>query len=60
MPLSAHSDDPALETLRRELFALFPTCLRCDHPIARLEEADVLVHRHRLVHRLPCPPVPDP
>ena len=49
-PLSAHHDDPALETLARELYALFPSCVRCSRPIDRFEDAAVLVHLHRLAH----------
>ncbi|HEX6059084.1 MAG TPA: hypothetical protein VFZ11_08715 [Gemmatimonadaceae bacterium] len=54
MPLSARHDDPALETLARELYALFPACVRCSEPIARYEEAEVLVHVNRLAHRGRC------
>jgi hypothetical protein len=51
MTLSARHDDPALATLARELYALFPTCVRCSRPIERFEDAAVLVHLHRLAHR---------
>ena len=51
MPLSAHHDDPALETLARELYALFPSCIRCSRPIERFEDAAVLVHLNRLAHQ---------
>jgi hypothetical protein len=60
MSLSAHHDDPVLETLARELYALFPTCLRCSLPIAQIEESEVLVHRQRLVHRGACAPCTEP
>ena len=50
MPLSARHDDLALATLARELYALFPSCVRCSRPIERFEDAAVLVHLHRLAH----------
>jgi hypothetical protein len=50
MSLSAHHDDPALATLARELYALFPSCVKCSRPIDRFEDAAVLVHLHRLAH----------
>jgi hypothetical protein len=54
MPLSAFHDDPALEALAREVFALFPTCQRCGRVIDRFEDADVRIHVQRVVHRAPC------
>lgn len=50
MTLSARHDDPALATLARELFALFPACVKCSRPVERLEDAVVFVHLHRLAH----------
>lgn len=60
MSISAHRDDPQLETLARELFALFPVCLRCSQPIERFEDAEVLVLVHRLAHRGACAAAPAP
>ena len=60
MTLSARRDDPALETLARELYALFPACLRCARPIERFEDAAVLVHLNRRVHRERCAAPADP
>ncbi len=54
MPISAYHNDPALEALAREVFALFPTCHRCGHVIERFEDADVRVHVQRVIHRAPC------
>ncbi len=55
MPLSAHHDDPLLEQIARDTFALFPYCHRCGALVERFEDADVRVHSHRVVHRSSCP-----
>lgn len=55
MPLSGRPDDPILEQIARDTFALFPHCHRCGQRIARFEEADVRVHVQRVVHRGGCP-----
>ncbi|HET7585314.1 MAG TPA: hypothetical protein VFK13_10420 [Gemmatimonadaceae bacterium] len=54
MPISAYHDDPTLEALAREVFALFPTCHRCGRVIERFEDADVRILVQRVVHRAPC------
>ena len=56
MPLSSRYDDPILEQLARETFAMFPHCHQCGLRIERFEDADVRVHVHRVVHRNACPP----
>jgi hypothetical protein len=56
--LSGRSDDPMLEQLARDVFAMFPQCHRCGQTIARFEDADVRVHVQRVVHRGPCPSPP--
>jgi len=53
--LSGRHDDPKLEQLARDVFAMFPNCHRCGQPIARFEDADVRVHMQRVVHRGACP-----
>ena len=58
MPLSGRADDPKLEQLARDVFAMFPQCHRCGQTIERFEDADVRVHVQRVVHREPCPPPP--
>lgn len=58
MPLSGRPDDPRLEQLARDTFALFPQCHRCGRRIERFEDADVRVHVQRVVHRGACPPAP--
>lgn len=55
MPLSSHHDDPILEQIARDTFALFPDCHRCGRRIDRFEDADVRVHVQRVVHRERCP-----
>jgi hypothetical protein len=55
MPLSGRHDDPILEQIARDAFALFPHCCLCGAPIERFEDADFRVHLHRMVHRGPCP-----
>ncbi len=54
MSISGRKDDDRLELLARELFALFPNCHRCNEPIERYEDAEVLLLRSRLVHRSGC------
>jgi len=56
--LSGRHDDPKLEQLARETFAMFPNCHRCGQVIARFEDADIRVHSQRVVHRGACPPPP--
>ena len=58
MPLSGRPDDPRLEQLARDTFALFPQCHRCGQAIERFEDADVRVHVQSVVHRGPCPAPP--
>lgn len=58
MVLSGRHDDPKLEQLARETFAMFPNCHRCGQVIARFEDADIRVHSQRVVHRGACPPPP--
>jgi hypothetical protein len=58
MALSSRHDDPILDQLARETFAMFPHCYRCGQQIERFEDADVRVHLHRVVHRDECPPAP--
>ena len=54
MPLSGRPDDPILEQIARDTFALFPHCHRCGQPIASFEESDLRVHLQRVVHRYDC------
>jgi hypothetical protein len=56
--LSGRSNDPKLEQLARDVFAMFPQCHRCGQTIDRFEDADVRVHVQRVVHRGHCPPPP--
>ena len=58
MVLSGRHDDPMLEQLARDVFAMFPNCPRCGQAIARFEDADIRVHTQRVVHRGECPPPP--
>lgn len=55
MPLSSRYDDPILEQIARDTFALFPHCHRCGKKIERFEDADVRIHVQRVVHRGACP-----
>ncbi len=57
MPLSSRHDDPILDQIARDTFALFPHCHRCGERIARIEDADIRVHVQRVVHRRACPRV---
>ena len=56
MALSGRANDPKLDQLARDVFAMFPHCHRCGQTIERFEDADVRVHAQRVVHRDPCPP----
>jgi hypothetical protein len=58
MPLSGRPNDPILEQIARDTFALFPRCHRCGQVIARFEDADVRILVQRVVHRGICPPAP--
>ena len=58
MPLSTRHNDPILEQIARDAFAMFPHCHVCGRPIERFEDADVRVHVMRVVHRGGCPKEP--
>jgi hypothetical protein len=58
MALSGRANDPKLEQLARDVFAMFPQCHRCGQTIARFEDADVRVLVQRVVHRGRCPAPP--
>ena len=60
MPLSSRHDDPILEQIARDTFALFPKCHRCGERIERFEDADVRIHVQRVVHRGKCPTTTTP
>jgi len=55
MPLSSRPDDPILDQIARDTFALFPHCHRCGKRIERFEDADVRIHVQRVVHKGACP-----
>jgi hypothetical protein len=55
MALATHYDDPILDEIARAVFALFPACVRCGRLIDVFEDADLLVHSNRVVHRGHCP-----
>ena len=55
MPLSGRHDDPILEQIARDTFALFPHCHLCGQRIDHFEHADIRVHVQRVVHRGGCP-----
>lgn len=55
MSISAHHNDPVLETLARGVYALFPRCVRCGWLVDRYEDADVQILKNRVVHRERCP-----
>jgi hypothetical protein len=58
MALSGRSNDPKLDQLARDVYAMFPQCHRCGQTVATFEEADVRVHVQRVVHRGACPAPP--
>ena len=58
MVISGRPDDPKLEQLARDVFAMFPQCHRFGQTIGRFENADVRVHVQRVVHRGQCPSPP--
>jgi hypothetical protein len=58
MPLSGRPDDPVLQQIARDTFALFPHCHRCGQRVDRFEDADMRVHVQRVVHRGTCPAPP--
>lgn len=54
LPLSAHADDPILDTIARSIFTLFPRCMKCGERIERYEDAEVRILANRVVHRAEC------
>jgi hypothetical protein len=59
MPISGRFNDPVVEQVARDMFALFPHCHRCGARIERFEDADVRILVQRVVHRDGCPaPLP--
>ena len=55
MPISSRYDDPILEQVARDTFALFPHCHRCGRKIEWFEDADIRILVQRVVHRGGCP-----
>jgi hypothetical protein len=58
MPISGRFNDPVVEQVARDMFALFPHCHRCGARIERFEDADVRILVQRVVHRDGCPAPP--
>ena len=58
MVFSGRSNDPKLDQVARDVYAMFPQCHRCGQTIATFDEADVRVHLQRVVHRGRCPESP--
>jgi hypothetical protein len=58
MPISGRYNDPVVEQLARDTFALFPHCHRCGTRIERFEDADIRILVQRVVHRDACPAPP--
>ena len=54
MDIRSRPDDPQVEQLARQIFTMFPKCVKCGQDIATYEEADVRVLSHRVVHKKPC------
>jgi hypothetical protein len=52
--IRSRPDDPQVEQLARQIFSMFPKCMKCGEPIAAYEDADVRVLSHRVVHKKPC------
>ena len=55
--IRSRPDDPEVERLARQIFAMFPKCMRCGQPIAEYEQADVRILTHRVVHKARCQPM---
>ncbi len=54
MDIRSRPDDPAVEQLAKQIFAMFPKCMKCGEPITSFDEADVRILSHRVVHKAPC------
>jgi len=52
--IRSRPDDPQVEQLARQIFAMFPKCMKCGERIERFEDADVRILTHRVVHRVAC------
>jgi hypothetical protein len=46
--------DPEVEQLARQIFAMFPKCMKCGQLIEAFEDADIRVLSHRVVHKTSC------
>jgi hypothetical protein len=46
--------DPDVEQLARQIYSMFPKCMKCGEPIASYEDADVRILTHRVVHKVAC------
>lgn len=44
-----------LDALAREVYELFPRCVRCGARVERYEEAEVRIFGRRVTHRGECP-----
>ena len=54
MDIRSRPADPEVEQLARQIYGMFPKCMKCGQPIASFEEADVRILSHRVVHKTPC------
>jgi hypothetical protein len=52
--IRARPDDPEVDLLARQIFAMFPKCMKCGQPIGAFEDADIRILSHRVVHRTRC------
>jgi hypothetical protein len=52
--IRSRPDDPEVEQLARQIYSMFPKCMKCGEPIASYEDADVRILTHRVVHRRRC------
>jgi len=43
-----------VEQLARQIYAMFPRCMKCGEAIATFEDADVRILTHRVVHKQRC------
>ena len=54
MDIRSRPADPEVELLARQIFTMFPKCMKCGESIATFEDADVRILSHRVVHKQRC------
>lgn len=54
MDIRSRPNDPEVDRLARQIFAMFPKCMKCGEPIVTFEDADIRILTNRVAHKGRC------